>query len=102
MADTLAQRIVRRRNELGMGSNELARVIGKSHGFMTQLNNGDGRPSEDTLRAILRSLDVPRAEHDAWFASAGVIPQAMVDALLAHPEAWARVRAMLMTEVERG
>lgn len=60
MPDTLAQRIVRRRAELNLGANELARAIGKSHGFMVQLQNGGARPSEDTLRVILRVLDVPR------------------------------------------
>lgn len=83
-----------------MGANELARAIGKSHGFMVQLQNGSARPSEDTLRVILRVLDVPRADHDAWFASAGIVPQVMLDALIAHPETWVRVRLMLAEPVE--
>lgn len=100
MGDTLAQRVARRRAELNMGANELARAIGKSHSFMVQLQNGSGRPSEDTLRVILRVLDVPRDQHDEWFASAGIVPQVVLDALIAHPETWVRVRTML-AESER-
>jgi transcriptional regulator with XRE-family HTH domain len=84
-----------RRAELHMSLRTLASKVKRSPSHISNVENGKQPPSEALLRSILGALDVPRGDHDAWFASAGIVPKMMVDALLAHPEAWLRLRAIL-------
>lgn len=78
-----------------MSLRTLASRVKRSPSHISNVENGKQQPSEALLRSILGVLDVPQRDHDTWFASAGIVPKMMVDALLAHPEAWLRLRAIL-------
>ena len=45
-------------NRLNLTQNELARRIGRSSGFMSQLINGERFPSAETRRRLMRVLGV--------------------------------------------
>lgn len=64
MASELGQRIRGARKELGIGLREFAKAIGKSPGFVTQLECEDAVPSvsEETLRSVARELSLEADE----------------------------------------
>lgn len=53
-------------NRLNLTQNELARRIGRSSGFLSQLVNGERFPSAETRRRLMQVLGV--ADFDVLFA----------------------------------
>jgi len=82
------------RRARGLSLRDLATACASSPAHISLVERGSGA-SEDLLARICDALRVPATERDTWFAAAGVLPQEIVDALLARPEAWERVREVL-------
>lgn len=77
MPSELGKTIRARRQELGFGLREFARLIGKSPAFVTNLEMDDPPPSasEETLREIANKLTI---DPDALITLAGKTPQEVV------------------------
>ena len=78
----------------GLSLRDFADLCGASPSHVSLVERG-GTPSEALLTRMCNVLRVPAAERDRWFAAAGVLPEAMVAALLDNPDAWPRVREVL-------
>lgn len=90
-------RLVRKRREAaGRSLRDLARYLGVSATQLSDVETGRRRPSDHLLGCIMLALDVTsEQERDTWNAAAGVLPETLVETLLAHPERWGDVRALL-------
>lgn len=66
--ESLGQRIRRARQEVGISGTALARLIGKSQPYVSDLERGQRTPSLDTLHDLARALGQPLsyffAEHE--------------------------------------
>lgn len=84
------------RRARGLSQDDLARLAeAVSLRYVSDIECGRRAPSEDLLTRICDALRVPATERAHWYAAAGVLPQEIVEALLARPEAWERVREVL-------
>jgi transcriptional regulator with XRE-family HTH domain len=79
----------------GLSLRDLATACASSPAHTSDVECGRRAPSEELLARICTALRVPVTERDHWYAAAGVLPQGLVDALLARPERWAAVREVL-------
>lgn len=86
--------ILAARHSLRWSQTDLAVSIGCATSHVSAMERGK-RPTEAMLARICDALRVPEMERDHWFAAAGVLPAAMLDAMLAAPERWAAVREVL-------
>lgn len=82
------------RHSLRWPQTDLAGSVGCTTSHVSAMERGK-RPTPAMLGRICDALRVPATERDHWYAAAGVLPQALVDALLARPERWAAVREVL-------
>jgi transcriptional regulator with XRE-family HTH domain len=80
------------RERKGLGLREFARAIGLSHATVSRAEKGDGvlGVASITRVAVALGADVGR-----WQALAGHLPADLVGALLAAPDRWDDVRALL-------
>lgn len=80
------------RERKGFGLREFARSVGLSHATVSRAERGD-----DVLGAasVVRVADALDADADRWLALAGHVEPGLLAALLAAPEAWDDVRALL-------
>ena len=60
-AETLGQRVRRRRKQLRLTQVQLARSAGINQGFLSEIERDRRRPSPGTLKALAVALDVPQA-----------------------------------------
>lgn len=94
--ETLGTRMRRQRANLGGFSlRKLARICDLSPAHISNLENDKQPPGEETLEGILDALEVEPGLYDEWFASAGIVPHTIMEAMVAHPEAWGEVRRAL-------
>jgi SOS-response transcriptional repressor LexA len=70
-AETLGQRVRRRRKQLGLSQMALAERAGINQGYLSEIERGRRRPSRQVIEAVARALDLPSAvvigagtEHD--------------------------------------
>lgn len=92
----LGAAIRERRTAIGVGLREFARVLGISHATLSRLERGDaGVVGDDTLGAIASELRVDGATRARWSALNGRLPSDLVSMLLAHPDRWDAIRALL-------
>lgn len=70
-AETLGQRVKRRRKELRLTQVELAAKARMNQGYLSEIERGRRRPSQNTINALAVALDLPQAvligagiEHD--------------------------------------
>ena len=71
-AETLGQRIRRRRREIGLTQAQLARRANINQGFLSEIERGGRNPSGNTVNALAVALEMPSAvllglgaDHDA-------------------------------------
>lgn len=97
--ETLGAEIRARRESLGRTLRQTARALRRSPGWLSDVETGRGgwsRLSPSTLDEIIGLLGVDAATHDRWHALAGHVAPDLAAALLAHPERWGDVRAVLV------
>jgi len=82
------------RRALRWSQTDLAVSVGCATSHVSAMERGK-RPTQRMVARICDALRVPATERAHWYAAAGVLPQALVEALLARPEAWERVREVL-------
>lgn len=100
MPSELGQRIRAARHARGLGLRELAKSIGKSPGFLTQLECDDDVPSvsEETLRSVADRLDVNADELLvlAHRTPSDVVPESALEVAL-----YRRVKELTPADQER-
>lgn len=100
MASELGQRIRSARKNRGIGVREFAKAIGKSPGFVTQLECEDEVPSvaEETLRSVARelSLDADELLVLARRTPSDVVPESSLEVAL-----YRRVKGLSPAEQEQ-
>jgi transcriptional regulator with XRE-family HTH domain len=87
-----------RRESIGMSLRATARALRRSPGWLSDVETARGgwsRLSPATLDEVARLLDVDGATHDRWHSLVGGVEPQMLAALLAAPERWGDVRALL-------
>lgn len=84
-----------RRVELGESLRQTARAVRRSPAWLSRVEGGHERPAGETLERLLLRLDIHDGDRDRAFAVAGIVPHALLAELLAHPERWSAVRAVL-------
>jgi transcriptional regulator with XRE-family HTH domain len=89
--------VAARREALGLSLRELARRLDLSPGYMSDIEHGRRAPSDDTLEGLLHALECAR-ERERWLALCGRLPGDLFELLVAHPERWGEVRAVLRAE----
>lgn len=82
------------REAAGLSLRQLAKRVGRSASYLCDLELGRRVPSEALMRALLRALS-NEALSDLWMARVGIVPEELTALLLAHPERWHDVRALL-------
>ena len=100
MPSELGTFIRQKRQAAGIGLRELARQIGKSAPFLTQLELDDDPPpaSEDTLVAIAKAL---REDPDELFARANKLPKALAPESALEVALYRRMKSMSPAEQQR-
>jgi transcriptional regulator with XRE-family HTH domain len=96
--ESLGAEIRARRESLGRSLRQTARALRRSPGWLSDVETARGgwsRLSPSTLDEIVGLLGVDSATRDRWHALAGHVAPDLTEALLAHPERWAEVRALL-------
>ena len=116
VSTTLGAEIRAAREAAGLSLRQLARRIGMSPGYVSDIETDRRVPALDTLDAIIAAVDVPCLSGDPacgcaecipaitrerWLALSGRLPDDLLAALLASPARWGDVRAMLAGEVTR-
>ena len=100
MPSELGRLIRNVRQQRGIGLRAFAKLIGKSPGFVTQLERGDGVPSvsEDTLRAVADhlELDADRLLVLAQRTPSDLVPESELEVAL-----YRKVKALSVHEQER-
>ena len=79
----------------GWSLRDFAAAVPLSPAHASDVECGRRVPSEDLLVRMMTALRVPATERDHWYAAAGVLPAALLDAMLARPGEWERVREVL-------
>lgn len=98
----LGQLMVAARTRRGLSLRALARVLGMAPSHVSNVERGRMLPSAEMVRAICAALEVPETDRDRWYAAGEMLAPGMLDALLAHPERWREVRAVLAGGGTRG
>lgn len=96
--ECLGAEIRARREAIGKSLRQTARALRRSPGWLSDVETARGgwsRMSPATLDEVVGLLGVDGATHDRWHALAGYVEPGMLAALLAHPERWDDVRALL-------
>lgn len=78
----------------------LARACGVTPACISDVLHGRKTASPQLLARIASALNVDRELTDMWHTLAGHVAPDLVAVLVAHPERWAALRAM-MTEMDR-
>ena len=80
------------RERKGLGLREFARAVGLSHATVSRAEKGD-----DVLGAasVARVAEALGADADRWLARSGHVEPGLLAALLAQPDRWDDVRALL-------
>lgn len=73
----------------------LARACGVTPACISNVLDGSRAPSADLVEKMADHLGADDATRDRWLALAGRIPTDIAAALLAQPEQWGDVRALL-------
>ena len=94
-ASPLGRLMRARREALGLSLRDLARESGLSPAWVSNIELGRRGVPEATVYLLLDTLHVSPESHAAWYAAAGVLPESLTEALLAHPERWGAVREVL-------
>jgi transcriptional regulator with XRE-family HTH domain len=81
------------RERKGFGLREFARAIGLSHATVSRAEKGDDVLGVASITRVAGALG---ADVGRWQALAGHLPADLVAALLAQPDRWDDVRAMLV------
>lgn len=81
-------------------ASSLARACGVTPACISDVLNGHKAASPQLLARIASALNVDRDLSDVWHAIAGHVAPDLVTALVAHPERWEALRAM-MIEMDR-
>jgi len=81
-------------------ASSLARECGVTPACISDVLNGHKAASPQLLARIASALNVDRELTDVWHAIAGHVAPDLVAVLVAHPERWTALRAM-MTEMDR-
>ena len=76
-------------------SSALARKCGVTPACISDILHANKGVSPALLSRIADALSVDAATHDRWHALAGHVAPDIAEALLAHPERWDDVRALL-------
>ena len=92
--ETLGAEIRARREAIGLGLRELARIMRRSPTMLSDVETGKRRPGADHIAHLACELNA-LASIDRWYALAGNVAPDLVAALLDAPERWADVRALL-------
>ena len=100
MPSDLGTFIRQKRTAAGLGLRELARQIGKSAPFLTQLELDDDPPpaSEETLLAIAKVL---REDPDELFARANKLPRALAPESALEVALYRKMKGMSAGEQQR-
>lgn len=100
MPSDLGTFIRQKRTAAGLGLRELARQIGKSAPFLTQLELDDDPPpaSEETLLAIARALN---EDPDELFARANKLPRALAPESALEVALYRKMKGMSPGEQQR-
>ena len=100
MPSELGNFIRQKRTEAGIGLRELARRVGKSAPFLTQLEVDEDPPpaSEETLLAIANALN---ENADEFFARAKKLPRALAPETALEVALYRRMKAMSQIEQRR-
>lgn len=69
--------------------------VASSPRWWRRVELGHETPGEDALERLALRLECEPEEQSRWMALAGIIPRALRGALLAQPERWGDVRAVL-------
>lgn len=87
----LGKRLLERRIKLGIGLRDLARRVELSPTYLSRIMTGNEQspPSEDSLRALAKALDVPL---DELLCLAGRIPSDVIGVLTADRDWWKAIR----------
>lgn len=93
--EQLGASIRARREALGVSLRQTARAVKRSPGWLSRVELGHETPGEDALERLALRLECEPEEQSRWMALAGIIPRALRGALLAQPERWGDVRAVL-------
>jgi transcriptional regulator with XRE-family HTH domain len=62
------------RERAGLSQNQLARLSGLDHSYLSRLESGQRHPSYDTVARLARVLARDRQERELLFAVAGYVP----------------------------
>ncbi len=76
----------------------LSRAVAVTPAHVSDILHGRKTPSADVLARIADHLGVDDATRDRWLALAGHVEPRLLAALLASPERWGEVRAVLGVE----
>jgi transcriptional regulator with XRE-family HTH domain len=92
--ETLGAEIRARREAIGLGLRELARIMRRSPTMLSDVETGKRIPGADHIAHLACELNA-LASVDRWYALAGHVDPELIAALLAAPERWGDVRALL-------
>lgn len=100
----LASEISAHRVVEGLSVRQLARRIRRSPQTVERITSGRETPDVETVERLVRAFKktASPATRDRWLAVIGSIPDDLTAALLAAPERWDEVRAMLRERGDRG
>jgi len=93
--EPLGAEIRARREACARSLRQTARHVGRSHAWLSRIETGDETPGADALLTLARYLGADSATRDRWLALAGHVAPDVEAALLAAPERWDAVRALL-------
>ena len=102
--EQLGAAIRARREALGVSLRQTARAVKRSPGWLSDVETARGgwsRMSPATLDEVVGLLGVDGATRDRWHSLAGYVEPGLLDALLADPQAWGDVRALLAGRAKR-
>lgn len=83
------------RERSGRSLRQTARHVGRSPAWLSRVETGHDTPGAGALATLAEYLGADRLALDHWLALAGHVAPDITAAMLAHPERWAAVRAML-------
>lgn len=87
-----------RREALGFTLRRAARACRRSPAWLSRVERGDTGPGTEGIGAMAGLLGINAATYDRWVALAGHMAPDLEAMLLAAPERWADVRALLTGE----
>lgn len=90
------------RDALAFTVRDLARITDHSPAHVSEVETGRRSPSPAFLRRLMGALSVDDYDHDRWWAAAGMVEPGLMDALMAQPERWREVRAVLRNDDHQG